>query len=830
MSGLSRREHPVRSWTSLLGRIRRPRNRMPRRSRLDDRASRSPARLSSAEEAALLGLLFYGALGWIALQALTTGFQPSGHRVSSVLARQSLLLSLGAAVSIVAFLSAVTVFSGIRRDSERRGPRWVHIIGPYSLALTILTFSGVLLLTVGPTGESPPPLVIALVLFNAYAWPVLVAWAVVGVGLLRRRPDSFRALARKSVPRASRPRRNPLRSLPAAAVGSVVIAWVVMTLPHSPQIQIDGNMGDWSRIPAFLDKENDAFVVSFDSTFVYRYRLPAEYEVLLNITDSGGASNETRLLLSVPNLRPTPQFSISTQGFNVSFDASRSFDFDDAIVDYSWSLGDGRRGTGVLVDHTFEASSTYNVTLTVTDSRGARSSTTRPVTVQGPNRPPFPSFTVVVGNFTVVASAAGSYDRDGEITGYDWEFGDGTSTTGPVATHMYVSKGTYNIVLRVVDDEGASASIARTVTVPNGAPTASIAIDIDALTVWCSAINLTDDGRIVEILWAFGDGSRASGSTARHQYARAGTYLVTLTLRDDLGYTSTILSAVTVSAASEPGQPPAPHPPVARFSVYRSGLYVTLDAGESYDPDGTILEYLWTFGDGGSSDGQNVSHLFARAEAYAIGLTLTDNEGLRSQASVTVDLRDVVQSTLPPVPRIIVVIDDFNVTFDASRSTASAEPVVRFRWTLVRPDPGLDLLKVKVAREGSMIYLYAEVAGPMFRVLGAGRSVTFYFQTHPEAVGQAIAGVSSEYFLRLAENGGAVRSGQLFWYSAAGSPRLQREWRAVATIDVAVADSALESRLPVSALLSSQDTILRLTCAIEFNGLAADVLDSSLEF
>jgi PKD repeat protein len=76
------------------------------------------------------------------------------------------------------------------------------------------------------------------------------------------------------------------------------------------------------------------------------------------------------------------------------------------------------------------------------------------------NSPPAAVFTASPGvgtaPLTVNFNASGSSDADGEIVGYDWEFGDGNVGTGALASHTYQSTGTYAARLTVHDDTGAS--------------------------------------------------------------------------------------------------------------------------------------------------------------------------------------------------------------------------------------------------------------------------------------------------------------------------------------------------------------------------------------
>ena len=104
----------------------------------------------------------------------------------------------------------------------------------------------------------------------------------------------------------------------------------------------------------------------------------------------------------------------------------------------------------------------------------------------GGNTPPIAEITVPVSctDLTCDFDGQNSDDPDGQITGYDWNFGDGNTGSGSTPSHSYVAEGTYNVTLTVTDNDSATGSDNTSVTVslPTGGGTMSVAsIVLDAL-------------------------------------------------------------------------------------------------------------------------------------------------------------------------------------------------------------------------------------------------------------------------------------------------------------------------------------------------------------
>lgn len=177
------------------------------------------------------------------------------------------------------------------------------------------------------------------------------------------------------------------------------------------------------------------------------------------------------------NLPPTAVFVYSPTApkvtDTVNFNASSSSDSDGYIVSYKWDFGDGTSGQGVQTSHQYGKAGGYQVTLVVTDDKGATGAASQTVTVANViNLPPTAVFvfspTSPKVSDTVNFNASGSSDSDGYIVSYTWDFGDGSSGTGAVISHKYAAAGGYKVTLVVTDDKGATGVTSQTVTVTAG--------------------------------------------------------------------------------------------------------------------------------------------------------------------------------------------------------------------------------------------------------------------------------------------------------------------------------------------------------------------------
>jgi PKD repeat protein len=315
----------------------------------------------------------------------------------------------------------------------------------------------------------------------------------------------------------------------------------------------------------------------------------------------------------------------------------------------------------------------------LTDGNDPDCATNLPPTAN-PNGP----YNALVG-VSITFDSSGSTDADGTIVSYTWDFGDGTTGSGPSPTHAYQTDGTFTVELTVTDDGGESGAATTTATITPAPVPPSANAGGPYSGVVGSVISFNGngsgdaDGTIVAYAWDFGDGGVADGPTPTHSYSVDGTFTVTLTVTDNDGLTGTDTATATINPAG------GNTPPVARANgpyTGTEGVLVQFSSSGSIDPDGTIVAYAWDFGDGNSSTAENPAHAYVAAGTYTVTLTVTDDAGDATSDSTTATI-EAPAVNVPPTADAKGPYNGFvgePITFDGSGSVDPDGSIVAYDW------------------------------------------------------------------------------------------------------------------------------------------------------
>ncbi len=355
---------------------------------------------------------------------------------------------------------------------------------------------------------------------------------------------------------------------------------------------------------------------------------------------------------------------------DINFNASTSTG---SNLTFAWDFGDGQTGTGILTTHQYSRAGTQRVVLTVTSDSGQTNSTSNSVTVSAAAPQINVNFTFSPTTPAINQDVLFTVSGTG-VTGatFAWDFGDGATATssGTTVTHRYTRAGTFTVTLRVNGSvsQPATRSVPVTAT-PVGtvnftiSPTAAGVND----TIFFNA-SLTTVANAT-FRWDFGDGSSGSGQTTTHQYSRAATYSVTLTVTNDLGQSASISKTIIISATSAQL--------VANFTFSPATPSVNDTVFFNASSSTGATAFTWDFGDGSSGSGVTPTHQYSRGGTYTVTLTVVNNAGQSAATSKTVTVSAtstqlVANFTFSPTTPSV----NDTVFFNASSSTGATA----FTW------------------------------------------------------------------------------------------------------------------------------------------------------
>jgi len=309
---------------------------------------------------------------------------------------------------------------------------------------------------------------------------------------------------------------------------------------------------------------------------------------------------------------------------------------------------------------------------------------------------------------SVTVSGGASSDPDGSIASYSWTKLSGPANyviNSPNSAQTIISslvQGTYQFLLTVTDNQGATSTAQITITVSaasNQPPVANAGADQQLVLPVNSIIangsaSIDPNGNIKTYAWRQVSGPGAAtivspgAAISVISGLSAGTYIFTLTVTDADGASDVDSLNVVVKGALN-------SPPVADAGTNKTltlpANSVQLDGSKSKDPDGTISSYVWSQLSGPSTASfTNANSPSAVASGliagqYVFELTVTDNKGATGKAQVKITVVDAANQ--PPIANAgsgkSITLPVNSVSLDGSASTDPEGGVLSYSWSEV---------------------------------------------------------------------------------------------------------------------------------------------------
>jgi PKD repeat protein len=482
--------------------------------------------------------------------------------------------------------------------------------------------------------------------------------------------------------------------------------------------------------------------VTLDSTVTtystnHLYADTGTYQVGLTLGDSAGHSVTAAASVAATNVAPavgaltlTPSSVVDQQTLTVTGDFSDPGTQDTFTLTVDW--GDGMSSTQSLAAGTRSFSATHayavagpvTIKATVTDRDNGAASSSASLTVLPSNHAPadlaVASTAVVEGGTTTLnVSFTDLEASDTHTVAVGW--GDTSTESVSLAagvvstnlTHLYAETGSYTVAVTVTDVGKLSVSGGTTVAVGNVAPTVSAlalspasVTDHQTLTVNASFTDPgTADTFTVSVDW--GDLSQpstpalAAGTrtfTAAHDYAAAGTYVVTATVTDRNNGVGSQSSTVVVGKSNTSPSSVSLTPTVNGSTVVIGGSFVDPDALDTHTVTMSWGEGTTTLNLAAGVTSFTASHAYSANGTYTVSATVTDPSSASATASVQVT---VSASTGGSAAALLDEMSTLVQSFGLDRNTE--------RWLLRR----IDDLKASLATGNTQVCADLRTLGKM---------------------------------------------------------------------------------------------------------------------
>ena len=251
----------------------------------------------------------------------------------------------------------------------------------------------------------------------------------------------------------------------------------------------------------------------------------------------------------------------------------------------------------------------------------------------------------------------------GTIDTWLWDFGDGSFSAFQNPSHTFTTAGSHDVSLAITSVDGNDSTTKFSYITVGDTPVVDFNIG-GSVMVFIAAgddVTFTDTstGGVTDWAWDFGDGGSSTVQHPTYTYNTGGVWHVKLVATSSCGADSlTINNMVIVSL---------PVAPVAGFSFVPGTGCAPLSVDFTDESTGTVTDWAWDFGDGGTSTLQNPTYIYTTPGTYDVSLTAS-NAGSPDTATIV----DAITVDGPPT-----------ASFTNSLATITAGDSVTFTDTSV---------------------------------------------------------------------------------------------------------------------------------------------------
>jgi gliding motility-associated-like protein len=388
-----------------------------------------------------------------------------------------------------------------------------------------------------------------------------------------------------------------------------------------------------------------AVIATTNTSQTHIYTTTGTFTATLKVETATGCQSIVDSMQIIIHPNPVANFSLPNvclPGGAAQFNDQSTISGGESISSWVWNFGDGGTSTSQNPLHNYTSTGPFNVKLTVTSSNGCSHDTTKVLnTIYAEPQAAFAApAEVCLGTAAIFTDQ--STAPNSSVTAWNWNFGDGQTSTLQNPSHTYAAAGSYTVTLSVTSAIGCQTvnNIASKTVIVNPLPTANFNTSLPACetrAITFTDISAANAGALVKWTWNFDDGNNVVLNSAApfiHVFSAARTYNVTLQVETNKGCKSAVLTKPVIINPV----------PLAGFIAPKVCLTDPMAPfmDTSKVASGTIATWSWNFGDPNAGPGnpntsnqQNPTHRYSATGTYTAILIVTTNQGCRDTIAQT---------------------------------------------------------------------------------------------------------------------------------------------------------------------------------------------------
>jgi PKD repeat protein len=375
---------------------------------------------------------------------------------------------------------------------------------------------------------------------------------------------------------------------------------------------------------------------SIDKNPIHVYSVHPTKDVTLQIKNANGCISQVTKSL---NTFFKPDFSVDK--YNICIPDQITFRSNTLnAIDWFWDFGDGKTSSSENPIHTYDQQGEYSVKLITQSASGCYDTLVQENVINAMDVKAH--FVANVAEGTCAPILVDFENQSSGATKYEWNFGDGSTNERKDPFHVYTMVGHFDVRLVASNDHGCSNEFSINNLVTTNGPQANFSIS-DSIVCDPSMIQFSDMSEsAIKWEWFFGDGTSSDTQNPEHQYAKAGSYIVSLMATDDLGCIELVKSdSIKVYPT-----------PKANFSIdeYDHCIPFTVDITNS-SIELKNETFVWDFGNDKQSNSDVPSLVYNKPGSYQISLTVTNESTCSNTFTYPKEIiaRDTTRITEPEV-------------------------------------------------------------------------------------------------------------------------------------------------------------------------------------